>query len=347
MSSLGSRVLTEYERALQAKGERMARSDPRFSIAEIVLSAGRLQGESREYLEECATRSGVPFDSERPIIPFSAFRDLTVATAGGYLVATATQKNAVDILRPWSATARAGVQIETGLVGNQAVPKVTAKSIPAWLSTEGSQITPSQPTLAQIVLTPKLVGGVVNFSRQLATQANAEAFVGRELMRTVGTALDQAVINGSGASGQPLGILSAAGVQTQSGTALNAGVFAMKRKSAEANADDARISFLSTPAVRELLETRERATGGGRFVWDGETVADRAAYVSTDVPTASMLCGDFGTVYVGIWGEGFVLEINPYDPANFKTGVIQARIILSADVAVLHPTAFVVATSIT
>ena len=171
--------------------------------------------------------------------------------------------------------------------------------------------------------------------------------MGRELMRTVGTAIDQAVINGTGASGQPMGILTTAGVQTQSGTALNAGVFTMKRKSSEANADDARIAFLSTPAVREWLETRERATGGGRFVWDRETVADRAAYASTDVPTATMLCGDFGTVYVGVWGPGFLLEINPYDPAHFRTGVIQARIILSADVAVLHPAAFVVATSIT
>ena len=65
----------------------------------------------------------------------------------------------------------------------------------------------------------------------------------------------------------------------------------MKRKSSEANVTDASISFLSTPAVRELLEGREKATGGGKFVWDKDLVADRPAYVSTDVPVATMICG--------------------------------------------------------
>jgi hypothetical protein len=48
-----------------------------------------------------------------------------------------------------------------------------------------------------------------------------------------------------------------------------------------------------------------------------------------------------------IWGAGFVVEINPYDPTGFKSGQIQARIIVSCDVAVLQPSGFVVASSIT
>lgn len=79
----------------------------------------------------------------------------------------------------------------------------------------------------------------------------------------------------------------------------------MKRKSAEANVTDENIAFLSTPAVRELLEGREKATGGGKFVWDKDLVADRPASVTTDMPTATMICGDFSLVYVGIWGAGY------------------------------------------
>ena len=52
-------------------------------------------------------------------------------------------------------------------------------------------------------------------------------------------------------------------------------------------------------------------------------------------------------VYLGIWGAGFVVEINPDDPTAFKQGIIQARIIVSCDVAVLQPAGFVVASSIT
>jgi HK97 family phage major capsid protein len=233
------------------------------------------------------------------------------------------------------------------LIGDQAVPKVTAKSTPALLSTESTQITPSQPTIAQVTLTPKTVGAVINYSRLLSKQANAAQFAARELLRTIGTSIDAAILNGSGVSGQPTGIIGTAGVQTQSGTTLNAGVFTMKQKSAEANVTDENIKFLSTPAVRQLLETRERATGGGRFVWQADQVADRAAYVSTDVPTAVMICADFSLAYLGFWGAGLVLEINPFEQTNFKSGVIQARVLATCDVAVLHPSSIVVASSIT
>ncbi len=337
----------EMWRWLERQEELRRPKDPRLNLARMVLGLAneRLDGEDREVLEETARRNGKPFDQQRPYIEF---RDLVTAvgSAGGYLRPTEVRE-AVDILRPWSVTARAGMIVESGLVGDVAFPKVTQKSAPVWLSTESSQATSSQPTLAQVAMSPKTVGAVTVFSRQLGKQANAPRIVGRELLHTLGTATDQAVISGSGASGQPLGLLNTTGVQTQSGTTLNAGVSTMKSKSAEANVNDEAISFLSTPAVRELLEGRERATGGGRFVWDKDQVADRQAYVSTDVPTATMICGDWGLIYLGIWGQGFVLEVNPFDPAGFKAGLIQARMLVTCDVAVLHPSAFVVASSIT
>lgn len=268
-----------------------------------------------------------------------------MASAGGYLKQTEVRE-AVDILRPWSVTARSGMFIESGLVGDIAIPKVTVKSTPVWINLEASQISPSTPNISQTVLTPRQVGAVIVFSRQLAQQANADRVVGRELIGTIGTAIDQAAINGSGASGQPLGILSTAGVQVQAGTTLNAGTATMKRKSAEANVTDESIRFISTPAVRELLEGRERATGSGRFVWDKDQVADRPAFVSTDVPTATMICGDFSLIYFGIRGQRFVLEVNPFDQISFKQGLIHGRMLVSCDLAVLHPPAFVVASSI-
>lgn len=321
--------------------------NPRLSLSRMIvgLSHEKLHGEDREVLEETARRNGKDFDRQRPYIEL---RDLVTAVGseGGYLRPTEVRE-AVDILRPWSVITKAGMLVESGLLGDVAYPKVTQKTTPGWVSTETSQVTLSQPTLAQVVMAPKTIGDVIAFSRQLANQTNADRVVGRELLRTLGTAIDQAVINGSGTSGQPLGILSTPGVQTQSGSTLNAGVSTMKRKSADANVNDEMISFLSTPAVRELLEGRERTTGGGRFVWDKDHVADRRAYASTDVPSATMICGDWGLVLLGIWGQGFVLEVNPFDTIGFKTGTIQARMLVTCDIAVLHPSGFVVASSIT
>lgn len=337
----------EMWRWLERQEELRRSKNPRLNLSRMVmdLANGRLDGEDREILEETARRNEKPFDPQRPFIEF---RDLVAAvgSAGGYLRPTEVRE-AVDILRPWSVTAKAGLIVESGLVGDVTFPKVTQKSTPAWLSSETAQVSPSQPTLSQVAMTPKTVGADTVFSRQLAKQANAAKTVGRELLRTHGTAVDQAVITGSGVSGQPTGLLNTSGVQTQSGTDLNAGVATMKRKSAEANVNDEAISFLSTPAVRELLEVRERATGGGRFVWDKDQVADRRAFVSSDVPTATMICGDWSLIYLGICGQGFVLEVNPFDPTGFKAGTIQARMLVTCDIAVLHPSAFVVASSIT
>ena len=329
------------------RDQRDRRKGPTLNVDHLFtdLARGNLAGENAEALQESARRDGTDFNSLKPYV---SFRDLTVASgpSAGFLKQTDVQES-VDLLRPWSVLARAGIQIEFGLVGDQVVPKVTQKTSPNWLSTEATPGTASTPQLSQVSLTPKNVIGSLQYSRQFSKQANAPAFAARELLRTVGTAIDQAILNGSGTSGQPLGLLNTSGIQTQSGTTLNAGVLTMKRKSAEANVDDESISFLSTPAVRELLEGREKATGGGKFVWDKDQVADRPARVSTDVPTAVMIAGDFSLVYLGFWGAGLTLEINPYEQTNFRAGIIQARVLVSCDVAVLHPSGFNVASSIT
>ena len=83
------------------------------------------------------------------------------------------------------------------------------------------------------------------------------------------------------------------------------------------------------------------------MVWMNDRVADQRAYVSTDVPRATMIAGDWSNIYFGVWVSGFVVEVNPYDQSGFKSGMIQARIIVSCDVAVLRPAGFVVASSIT
>lgn len=326
-------------------------NEPQINLARLIsdLGAGQVYGEDREALEEFAHRAGIGrIDPHRPFVPFSALtRDIQKGGSGGYLVGTNTPE-AVDILRPWSVTARAGIQIETGLKGDQAAPRITGTTTAYWLADEVSEATDSDFTVGQIALTPHTASVVCAFSRQLARQTNINAGVEREMLRTLGTAVDQAVLSGTGASGQPTGIINTAGIGTQSGTSLDyEGVCAMKQSVAEANAPDESIAFIGTPAVRALLENRERAATGNGFIWDADRVASRPAYASTDIPTDSLICGAWDSVYVGIWGDGFIVEVNPHDPTGFKSGQIRARILLSLDVAVRHAAAINVASSIT
>jgi HK97 family phage major capsid protein len=318
------------------------------AIAAMAQPAGLKGTPEHEFFETTAKLSGQHFDSQRIVVPFAMLqqRDLTVATAAaaGYLVATDSHE-CIDILRPFSVTARMGLVLETGLIGNQVMPKVVTKTTPYWLGTEDTEAQASGPTLAQMGLTPKQVGIVVSFSRALFKQSSVERVVRRELLRTVGTAIDQSVINGPGGA-LPLGLLNTPGVQSQSGTSLSDGTLTMKKLSAEANANDEQIRFLSTPALRELLEKRSLTSNSSKYVWQNDQVADRRAFVSTDMPTGTMICGDWSNVYVGIWGSGLVVEINPFG-SGFKAGIIEARILVSCDCVVLHPSAFVVASSIT
>ena len=67
--------------------------------------------------------------------------------------------------------------------------------------------------------------------------------------------------------------MNTASIGTQSGTTLgHTGTANMKETVATLNAPEDDIAFIGTPAVRELLEGRERATGSG-FVWDNDHVA--------------------------------------------------------------------------
>jgi HK97 family phage major capsid protein len=244
--------ITAYHRA-NLRAAMRKRNAPTLNLTRMFtdLSRGHVHGEDREALQEYARRDGVEYsDPQKPYIPFSELyipssdrRDLNKAVvgAGGYL-ASAETTDPVDILRPFSVPTKMGVTVEVGLVGDQVIPKVSAKSTPYWLSTETAAVTASQPTLQQVTCTAKQVGIAINFSRHLSKQANAEYFVRRESMRTVGTAIGQALINGTGAAGQPTGLLNTSGVQTQSGTTLNAGVHTMKKLSSEANVDLRRAS---------------------------------------------------------------------------------------------------------
>jgi len=166
------------------------------------------------------------------------------------------------------------------------------------------------------------------------------------LLTAIATLFDKQILQGSGSNGELTGLFNVSGVQTQSGTSIGLdGVTTMAQKSSEAGARDDQLGFISTPAVRQLLQKREKVSGNGGFVWESDTVADRRAFASNECPSASMICGPWPQVVVGVWGPGPTVEINPY--AGFTQGIIGARVILSCDMAPVSAASFVKSTSIT
>jgi HK97 family phage major capsid protein len=329
-----------------------ARAAGRFSLARALnemASGGLVSGLEAEVAQEAARAAGGKHDPHRAVFPWAVFsRDLTVASAsgGGYLTSTDVG-DVVDVLRPYSVTAASGLQVETGLTSSLTLPRVTAVPTAAWLSTEGTAATESQPTLGSVTIAPKMVGAYTEASRLLLKQAPvlADRMVRDQLLRVVGRSIDVAVLAGSGASGQPTGILNTPGIGTQAGASLTwAGVLNMLKTATTANATDSNIVYLATPAVREILQAREVVSTSGRFLWDADQIANRPARVTTDMPAATMLAGDFSTVLLALFGAGLTVEVNPY--AQFAAGIVGFRCLVHADVGVLQPAAFVAATSV-
>jgi HK97 family phage major capsid protein len=284
-----------------------------------------------------------------PLSALAVQRDLNVAspTAGGYLTES-TNLDPRDILRPWSVTAQSGLEVIPNVSTGQLLPILTTAPNVSWLADETDPADESVPNFATVAGEPHAAAGLVQISRQLLRQSNADEAVRTALLRTAATAIDAAVINGSGASGQPEGLLNTAGIGTQSGASLDRdGTLAMKSAIATADADDQSITFIAPPAVRQMLEGRDVGTDTGRYVWDRDQVADRPARVTTDCPASTVICGDWTKAVLLLYGTGIEVAFNQFDPVLFRQGVIQARVLVHVDFLVPRPAAFAVATSVT
>lgn len=279
-------------------------------------------------------------------------RDLTVGTpgAGGYLVGTENM-GFIELLRNTAVVYNMGATRLAGLKDNVTIPKQSAAATAYWLATEATQITESQPTFVQVAMSPKNIGGYTEISRQLLLQSDpsAESLVMADLAAIVALAIDLAALNGSGASGQPLGILQTSGIGSVTGTSLDfADIIEFMTDVFAGNALAPSSGFVTTGGVAGLLMQRVKFSGTASPIWEGGlpngSIQGHRAMASNQVPSATMLFGDFAKTVIGEWGV-LEIEVNPF--ANFQAGIIGVRAMASVDVCVRYPTAYSAANSIT
>lgn len=282
-------------------------------------------------------------------------RDLTVGTpsAGGNLVGTDLQPQSfIDLLRARSRAAQLGMTMLPGLVGNVTIPKLTGAATGYWLTNEATGITESQQTLGQLALAPKTLGAYTEISRQLMLQSTpaAEALIMGDFAKIMALAIDLAVFEGSGSSGQPTGISQTASIGSVSGTSLPlAACIEFQTDLATGNALADNCAYITTPAVAGLLKGRARiASTDSVTLWSGSvldgSIEGFKATTSTQLTAASMIFGDFSQVVLAEWGM-LEIALNPY--ASFAAAISGIRAIQSVDVGVRQAAAFSRATSIT
>jgi len=275
--------------------------------------------------------------------PPTATRDLVSGSgpAGGYLVGT-EKKGLIDALRPFSIAAALGVSTISGLKRDLCVPRFTQGATAQWVG-EAEAPAESTPTTGLVSLAPKRLAAFVDYSRELLLQSeDLEAALRRDLAAAIASALDRALLVGSGSGNEPCGIWNTQGIGSVSGTSFSLSTAASIIRAVE----DGNVplsgpgcGWVMPPAVAELLRQREAASGSGFLIDGNGKMLSFPVYVTSAMPAASILFGNFaGGVQLAQWGSGIDILINPYTGSKYRTVSIIANAWL--DVCCRWPLAF-------
>lgn len=155
---------------------------------------------------------------------------------------------------------------------------------------ENTQITLTDPTTDEIVVTPKAVKGLTQISNEAASDSNPAVAdqVGRGLARNIAKKIDAAFFGNTVTNG-PSGLLSLAGVNViDTGTVTLTSLDPFHEAKAAALADGADLTvFILAPDVALALSKAKQATGSNMGlldnVGDGVTLAGVRVLVSPDV----------------------------------------------------------------
>lgn len=298
-----------------------------------------------------------PFESNRLILPPQILaRDLVAGSgpAGGFLVST-TVGGVLDSLRPVMATARLGATIITGLQSNSTYARNAGGLTITWQASEQTQAAETDNFASgQIALTPKTCSAFVEASRlfQLLAGDVGEAMILKELRLGLATAVDAAAFTGSGASGQPTGIINTAGIGSFPGASLSYSALLESQTDILNNnalTEGGRVAFVCRPAVATLLANRQGFNANSGPCWQGPlaegTVIGCPAISSMQLPAATLLAADFSQLVLAEWGSGVDIRIDPY--SGFLAGRVGMAASISVDVSCGWPAAFSLATGVT
>lgn len=357
----------------------MGREAQDFSISRainaIISNDWRHAGLERAASETIAKRIGrasqggffVPLDTRMTRASYAA----GALGTGGAIVATNLLADAfVDILRNKCRVMELGATVLSGLVGNIDVPR-RATATPAFWVAEGGAVTEGEGTFDKLSLSPKTIGTLSKYSRNMLMQAtpDIEMLIRSDMAAQLALGIDLAALAGTGTGNQPTGILNTAGIGSVVGGTNGAQLtidhlISLAKSVEQANADGSNMAFMLNASSVGWLSQIKSTTG--EYLWsrdegsfnraplggagDNLTILGKRLAISNQLPsnlskgTSSGICsalvyGNWSDVIIGEWG---VLEIlpNPYDSTAYTQGAVLIRAMQSVDIGVRHAASF-------
>ena len=302
-----------------------------------------------------------PYEAE----VFAAMKEKAMSAgvdpSGGYIVPEDAIAQVIERLKANVIAYELGARDLPATGSPVTIPKLTSSATGYWVS-ENASITASDLGFEQVNMTPKTVAGRVILSNMLleTSTPTADSIIEEDLASQLGLAMDAGILNGSGAAGEPEGIMQTAGVG-QFTTSLTTGAAPTVPQMMEAlddlataNALRGRLGWALHPlALSKIRQITVDGAGASVPITAvstsegfAETLFGYPFRVSTQMTaptggadTRSMLFGNFDDVIVARWGGLRLLASDTSDDA-FSKDQTHIRATMRCDVALRHPESF-------
>lgn len=257
-----------------------------------------------------------------------------LGSAGGFLIPDEYSAELIEMLRAKSIVRRAGPRVIT-IENNLNITKLTGGGTGYWIG-DNDAITESQQTLGQVRLDLKTCAAMVPVSNKLlaTSHPSAEQMIKEDLVKTLATTEDAALLRGTGTSNSPKGILKWASSTAGSSTTpvtftsqiadLWTLIYALDY--ANVSTDPSECVWFFAPRTKKSLMTKVSSTGERIFAPEMRTgkLEGYPFFDSTNVPinltpgTASEIA--FVNMSDVILAEGRSLRIDVSDQATWVSG---------------------------
>jgi len=271
----------------------------------------------------------LPMDAE--IWPRTERRAAVTTTAGAGSIGTAFG-GFLPALRAKMVLGSLGCRILTLApqgYGSVKLARYSTGSAVDWLAAEGDDEPQASPVLDAVTFTPHDVAARVAISRKMLHSTASPGFeneIAADILAAIAVAVDKAGIIGTGADGQPTGLIKTGSLPTvalgTTGAALSrANLVAIAKTVGVSNGDsaaDARPGWLLNPATEAKLRLTETVADTGRYLLpDDDRILGKPIAVSTNMPDdltkssgtglSAIAFGDWSQLALNIFGPPFIL----------------------------------------
>jgi len=328
----------------------------KFELRQVAtaLDEGRtLDGATGEIVAELRNAGGfrgIP-------VPWQALEQRAGETVASGTPDPISTRPIIDRLFPDSMAGRMGGQMIAIDSGAAEWPVVTSSVSTGWQATETGDVAgPAAFATTDRAMKPDHTLGVqMRITRRSLKQSGSalEQAVRRDMAGAVGAAMDQAVFLGTGADGQPLGVIAGASTYgiteqavdaTASWGAFRTGVTAFM--AANAASGPGAVRAMIRPELWSFLDGQLVTTGAYKFEYDRLRESLGSAFTSANAlaapagdpeATTALLTTSTGGVapfFVGAWGAIDVIR-DPFSDA--QSGGLRLTALATMDITVARP----------